>query len=288
MVQIYRLLIALLARFVMIAAGVLFLYWASFYLLILADSDSRAVLAQTLPPEASPTKPLIYLGLIGTSLVIVGIVLLVFGVRGLWRRVRTGMPSEEEGRAETTTGRLASAAVFGAGALLGLLKLTLMVYALGGQIALAWTGIETDALVTRKWSGDWAPPGSDRPKSVGYQIAFAFDTPTGRVEQETRISSGLYRSVEQGSTVRVTYAPDNPADFAIEFASVRAIVFNAVIWVGLLSVGLWGVRRNLGSDDDGERTARSGPVPPTAPVPSTRTQGGQGSSVRRQFGQRGV
>ncbi len=289
MVQIYRLLIALLARFVMIGAGALFLYGASFYLRIIANANSRALLLQSVPPEQSGTRPILYLATIGIALAIVGIVLVAFGVRGLWRRIRAGMPSEDESRAETTMGRLASAAVFGAGALLGLLKLTLMIYALGGQIALAWTGIQTDAAVIRKWHGDWAPPGSDRPKRFGYQIAFAFDTPTERVEQETRISNGLYRTLEAGSTVPVTYAAGDPRDFAIEFASVRAVLINLLVWMGLLSVGLWGVRRNLGPDD-GEKPRPAPLIPPTpkGSIPSAPTGGGHGSPIRRQFGQRGL
>ena len=286
MVQLYRLLIALLARLILIGFGALLLYGASFYATILFNRDARELFTQI---EAN-RNGLWLIAAIGSGFAIAGLVLLFFGVRGLWRRIQAGMPSEDEGRAVTSTGRLASAAVFGAGALLGLLRLTLLIYALGDQAMLAWTGVETNAVVSRKWDADWAKAGTNDPKRASHLIAFTFQTPQGAtVEQETRVSAGLYHSIDVGSAVPVTYSPQDPDKFGLEFARPRAVLIDAFIWIGLISVGLWGVRRNLGSDDAGGGDAGRavGPAPtPSGSIAAASARGGAGSPVRRQFGQR--
>ena len=81
----------------------------------------------------------------------------------------------------------------------------------------------------------------------------------------------------------MVYAPSDPADARLQFIPSPRILIEAIIWIGLISAGLWGVRRNLGSDSPGggvniaARPERPAPPAPRAPVPSTG---------RRQFGQR--
>jgi hypothetical protein len=287
MVRMYRLLIAVFARLILIGLGALLVYGASFYGMILLNRDAREMIGE------GGTKMLVLVAAIGTGLAVIGFLLLFFGLRGLWRRIRAGMPSEDEGRAETTTGRLVSAAVFGAGALLGLLRLTVTTYAVGDQIVLAWTGVETNAVIVRKWSGDWSPPGSERPPSAGRQIEFSFQTPDGKtIRREIRISGELYRAVEEGATIPVTYSAKDPTEAETEFASPLAVLMHAFFWIGLISVGLWGVRRNLGSGDPeggAMRLGRTGTPAPNPPAPPTPSRGSSaGSPVRKQFGQRSV
>ena len=283
MAQIYSLVIALFARLIMVGLGALFLWGASFYgSILLSPIGRQAVATNHFTQTETNWAALSTVGGLGIGLAIAGLLLLFFGLRGLWRRVAAGMPAEDE-HAETPVGRLGSAAIFGAGALLGLLRLTLLLYAIGDQVVLQWTGIETSALVERKWRGDWAPPGTDQPPRIAYQLAIAFRAEDGgTIHQEKRVSGSFYHAVEEGSSIQVTYARQDPNDASLEFIGPRRVLIEAFIWIGLISAGLWGVRRNLGSDGSGVGGGHmAGSKPPLPPAPRTPA-----APARRQFGQR--
>jgi hypothetical protein len=287
MAQLFSLIITLLARLVMMAFGTLMIWYSTFYGRILLDPFSRQAIATNHFTQAETNWiALSAVAAVGIGLAVAGILLLVFGLRGLWRRIAAGMPSEDE-RAETTTGRIGSAAIFGAGALLGLLRLSLLVYAVGDQTVLQWTGVETTAVVERKWRGDWAPPGSDEPPRVAYQLAVAFRAQDGTtVRQEKRVSGVYYRDVEEGSSIPITYASRNPDISRLQFIGLRRVLIEAVVWIGLISAGLWGVWRNIGSNVGGNAPHR--PAPEKAPTGTRLPPRGDsgGSPARRQFGQR--
>lgn len=176
--------------------------------------------------------------IIGGQLVI-GLVLLFYGVRGLVRRLAQGLPPPEEA-AETPQGRIGHALAYGAGAVAGGLILVSSVINNMDDLIPKMMGETTTARIIRSGTIE------DR---AGYhsKVAYQFRLADGSILQyEKSVPHSFARNHEQGMEIEIRYMPDNPDQHMIPSEkSYSEFVVRLGICLLLVVAGLAGVNRNL-------------------------------------------
>jgi hypothetical protein len=174
---------------------------------------------------------------------LVGLPLLVFGVRGLLRRLKGGLPDEEEGLPETSAGRIGQAAVFLAGGLAGLVLLSSTLFKAYDYVSHVTNSARAEAIIEKRWrSGGTADEINGQ-----YYVTYRFNTHAG----ETFVSKAAVpnfggKAFTEGNKIIVTYRPDDPKDNEWEeLRSLSDYLFPFVMYTALVVGGLWGVKRNL-------------------------------------------
>jgi len=177
-----------------------------------------------------------------------GLALLFLGGRGVWRRLRAGLPDEEEGDPQTGERRIGQTLLYGAGAAFGLFRIVLglfdvadyaLLYASGGR---AWAVVEREQDTVRT---------KVKEEFSGMFIDYRFRTADGReVVSQTPISYELARIIVEGDQIEVLYSLRDPQRnrLPMQFDLLAVVIHFAVM--GVLAVfGIRGLRRNLDLGD---------------------------------------
>ena len=218
---------------------------------------------------------------------VLGVVLLIFAIRGIIARIEAGLPGEDEGVGSTPAGRFVSVLLYGAGFCFAAFSLAVSIVP-GAQTALlVATGTTVEAQVT-----GLDPTDDPRQWIIHYSYEAGGRTIEGTIP-------GTFRDEferERRKTLEIAYEPANPdrhqvtenyghADFAW-FVLTRVLV---------LMVGLWGLTRNLApmpppraeEPARGERAPTRFMVEEPAPEPRPRAVSAE-PGARRTFGRRGA
>lgn len=176
--------------------------------------------------------------------VVAGGGLLFFGGRGIYRRISIGFPTEEEGKANTLVGKLASIGVFLFG--IGIAGAGLV----GGtgnmqkRIPIVFWGVEVtgkvDSLVKAQDSVSMRTP--------SYLATFSFPGPDGEIFTRTkRVSYTTYTTLKRSKYVDLKYDPAKPETFTLKqfVASPLEYIWYFVWRIAFVYVGVCGIQRNL-------------------------------------------
>ncbi|WP_298986969.1 hypothetical protein [uncultured Roseibium sp.] len=220
--------------------------------------------------------------------VVAGGGLLFFGGRGIYRRISIGFPTEEEGKANTLVGKLASIGVFLFG--IGIAGAGLV----GGtgnmqkKIPIVFWGVEVtgkiDSLVKAQDSASMRTP--------SYLATISFPGPDGEILTRTeRVSYTTYTILRRSNEFDLKYDPANPETFKLKqfVASPLEYIWYFVWRIAFVYVGVCGIQRNL---------RPVGPTLPRLQIAAGRTSTAINShsqniaqrsySKPTQFGRRGV
>lgn len=170
---------------------------------------------------------------------LIGLVLVFFGVRGLVRRLAQGLPPPDQA-ADTPQGRIWHALAYGAGAIAGSLLLVSSLVNNADHLIPKLMGETTTAKIIRSETTQ------DR---TGYhsRLAYQFSVADGSILQyEKEVPHGFVRKHERGMEIEIRYMPDNPDRhmFPSEKSYDEFIVRLAICLV-VAVVGFAGVNRNL-------------------------------------------
>lgn len=170
---------------------------------------------------------------------LVGLVLLVLGIRGMVKRLALGLPPAAEA-AETPEGRIGHVLAFGAGAAFGLFLMVSSLVGNADQLVPKLMGESAMAVVT---GGRTA---QDRMRYYNY-LAFQFETADGtRVRHETEVASRYLRKYETGAEIEVRYMRSDPArNMLPDTVSHTEFTIRLGFYAFLVVAGIAGVRRNL-------------------------------------------
>jgi hypothetical protein len=174
---------------------------------------------------------------------LVGLPLLVFGVRGLLRRLKGGLPDEEEGLPETSAGRIGQDAVFLAGGLAGLVLLSSTLFKAYDYVSHVTNSARAEAIIEKRWrSGGTADEINGQ-----YYVTYRFNTHAGEAfVSKAAVPNFGGKAFTEGNKIIVTYRPDDPKDNEWEeLRSLSDYLFPFVMYTALVVGGLWGVKRNL-------------------------------------------
>ena len=173
-----------------------------------------------------------------------GLVLLFLGGRGVWRRLRAGLPDEDEGDPKTGERRIGQTLIYGAGAAFGLFRIVLGLFDVADYALLYTSGGRAWAVIEREQDTVNTPV---KEPFTGMFIEYRFLTADGQeVTSQTPISYELARQVQEGDQIKVFYSLRDPQKnrLPVEFDLMAVLIHFAVM--GFLAVfGLRGLWRNL-------------------------------------------
>lgn len=176
--------------------------------------------------------------IIGGELV-VGLVLLFYGLRGLIRRLLHGLPPPQEA-AETPQARVGHALAYGAGAIAGGLLLVSSLINNSENLIPKFIGETTTARIIQS--------GTARDRT-GYHsmIAYQFTLPDGSVLRfQKEVPLKFVGNYEQGAEIEIRYMRDNPSQHMFPSEqSYTEFGVRLAICVLLVVAGFAGVNRNL-------------------------------------------
>lgn len=179
----------------------------------------------------------------------VGLPLLIFGLWGLMRRLRNGLPDEDDGVPETSAGRLGQALIYLTGGLAGLALLASTLFDTFDYVHHVANSQRAEAVIEQRWrSGGTA----DEIKGQSY-VTYRFNTHGG----ETLVSKAMVpnfagKTFVEGNRIIVTYRPENPqVNEWEELRSLSDFILPLLLYSALLIGGLWGVKRNLLDGSEG-------------------------------------
>ena len=170
---------------------------------------------------------------------LVGLVLLFYGLRGLLRRLVEGLPPPAEA-AETPEGRLGHALFYAACTAFGGLLLVSSLIKNADHLIPKLMGETASAKVIA------ARTTQDRMR-YHHVLAYQFQTADGAVlRYETEVPASFLRKLEAGMEVAVRYMPGNPAQHMFPGAvSYTEYIVRLVIYIFVIGAGIAGVQRNL-------------------------------------------
>lgn len=170
---------------------------------------------------------------------LIGLVLMFFGVRGLVRRLAQGLPPPEKA-AETPQGRIWHALAYGAGAVAGSLLLVSSLINNADHLIPKLMGETTTAKIIRSETTQ------DR---AGYhsRLAYQFSLADGSILQyEKEVPRSFVRKHERGTEIEIRYMPGNPGRHMFPSEkSYNEFVVRLGICLVVVVVGFAGVNRNL-------------------------------------------
>ena len=173
-----------------------------------------------------------------------GLIIALLGLRGLLRRIRRGLPSEQIVDAETSRGRLIAGLVFGIGALWGGYAMILSLLDIAEHLPLRLAGQQATAVVEKTWNAK--DPADER----RYQsfLSYRFKTRDGEtVRAEIQVPRTYVWDVKRGTRIDILYAPHDTSQTTIPELETwgRAFLFLG-FYTFLVVFGVIGARRNLG------------------------------------------
>ncbi len=197
----------------------------------------------------NPTRDLDYLAAwdvfaIGILFFLGGLVLVILGLRGLYRRIRNGLPQDEIVDAETSGGRLVAGLGFGIAALWAGYAMFMSLLDIADHLPLRISGQQATAVVEKTWRAQ------DPSDSRQYQsfLAYRFKTPDGQtIRGEIQVPRSFMAKVSRGDRIDILYAPDDTSETTIPELETwgRAFLFLG-LYAFLIFFGVIGARRNLG------------------------------------------
>ena len=177
-----------------------------------------------------------------------GLALLFFGGRGVWRRLRAGLPDEDEGDPRTAEGRIGHILIYGAGAAIGLLRIVIGLLDVADYAVLYTSGGRTWGVVEREQD---TVRTKEKETFSGMFIDVRYQTADGQeMIAQTPISYELARIVEVGDRIEVMYSLSDPQRYRLpaKFDLLGVVIDFAIM--GFLAVfGIRGLRRNLDLGD---------------------------------------
>lgn len=201
----------------------------------LGDGESGALF-----DFASETETLIYM--IGK--LVIGGPLLFFGLRGLIRRIRDGVPDGTEDLPRQGEIKIGSVLVYGVGALVGFLLLVTRLSPFADEVRLLLAGETVVAVVEQDWRSD----GSDGNVNGSRYVTYAFETVEGAaVSNTTMVTMSDASAYVLGGRVHVTYSPGDPTfNQPTHRVTPEDYLLWLLIYAAVMAGGIWGVMRNLG------------------------------------------
>lgn len=207
--------------------------------------------------------------LITGGYLVFGLPLVFFGARGIVRRVQRGLPTEEDGIAHSSAGRIGQLLLYGIGILFGLSGVVFGAIEIAGPAQLYLSGERGVAVIELEWNATQTEDKSD----TGFFVAYLFDTADGEtIRASTQAPVAFVRKTEDGDRVPVIYSAADPSvNLLPDTYDVESLAGFFAFRFFLIGFGLWGIRRTL-------RTDRKMPDPPASsgPVHRLRRQTGVG------------
>ena len=181
--------------------------------------------------------------LIVTGQLAVGLPLLFFGLRGLVRRIKAGLPEEHEGVAETSAGRLGQGLIYLAGSAVGAYLLLGTLLGAADFMEHRNNSLFSEAIIERIAKSDGS---NGEAKGMRY-ADYAFFTQEGetiRSRMQVPINPG--KEFVEGGKIIVGYLPSDPTINEWEgLRSADDYLINMAIYAALLIGGFWGMIRNF-------------------------------------------
>lgn len=182
--------------------------------------------------------------LTGILFLLAGLVVALLGLRGLFRRIRNGLPRDEIVDAETSRGRLIVGLVFGIGALWGGYATILSLLDMAEHLPLRLAGQQATAVVEKAWKA--TDPADER----RYQafLSYRFKTRDGEtVRAQIQVPQTYLWDVRQGTRIDILYTSHDASQTTIPELETwgRAFLFLG-FYTFLVVFGVIGARRNLG------------------------------------------
>ncbi len=173
----------------------------------------------------------------------VGVPLLFFGLRGLVRRIKAGLPDEDEGAAETSAGRIGQGLVYLAGSAVGGYLMFFTLLDTVDFIDHQSNSLYSEAVIERIAKSD----GSNG-EAPGLRYAdFYFQTQEGEtVRGRMQVPFNPGKEFVEGGKIVVGFLPSDPS--VHEWQGLRSVddyLINIAIYGALLLGGLWGAYRNV-------------------------------------------
>lgn len=174
---------------------------------------------------------------------IVGLPLLLFGVLGLFRRLQSGFPDEEEDLPETVRARLWQGVIYLVGGTVGLYLLTFAVIDVVDYANLEVSSERAEAVVNKNWKST-GQAGEER---GGHYAIYSFQTRAGQVfSSKIEVPNFAGGRFAKGSRIIVNYLPENPS--INEWEGTRSLSDYALpmlFYLLLVVGGFWGLKRSL-------------------------------------------
>ena len=173
----------------------------------------------------------------------VGLPLLFFGLRGLVRRIKAGLPEEHEGVAETSAGRLGQGLIYLAGSAVGAYLLLGTLLGAADFMEHRNNSLFSEAIIERIAKSDGS---NGEAKGMRY-ADYAFFTQEGetiRSRMQVPIHPG--KEFVEGGKIIVGYLTSDPTINEWEgLRSADDYLVNIAIYAALLIGGFWGMIRNF-------------------------------------------
>ena len=176
----------------------------------------------------------------------IGLPLLVFGILGLFRRLQSGLPDEEEDRPESLMGRFAQGSIYLAGGTVGLYLLTFAVIDVVDYANLEVSSEKAEAVVSENWKST----GQDGEQRGGYYASYSFQTRAGEIfSAKTKVPNFAGGHFAEGNRIVVQYLPSDPAVNEWEGArSFSDYALPLMFYLVLVIGGFWGLKRNFSAE----------------------------------------
>jgi len=179
---------------------------------------------------------------------LIGLPLLIFGVLGLVRRVKEGLPDEDEDQAETPVGRIAQALVYLAGGTIGGFLLISTLLGVFDYVSYVENSQRAEAIIDRNWRSD----GADGEIRGSYYVTYRFQTHAGEtVVSKAQVPNMAGNHFAEGNKIIVRYLTTDPnVNEWEELRSLSNAALPLIFYTVLVVGGIWGVRRNLFPEAD--------------------------------------
>lgn len=210
-----------------------------------------------------------------------GIFLLVIGGRSLIRRLKAGLPQEDEGRAETAAGRWGHIAIYLFGILIAGRGLVFGILYVPTDVPLTFASVPGEATAEKQWS----VPSEREGARPSYYAVLRYTAADGQTyHKEMQVDSIVAVELEQDPEIRIAYVPNDPQNMTIA-RWVRSPL--GYLWFFLwrilfVVVGVRGIARELRPPEGGVNgKAQPSGIPRSAPASASP------AGLRRtQFGRR--
>jgi hypothetical protein len=267
-----RYVIALVLRGVMGMVGIGVIAYCGFTIFMSYQAIGNATAAGEGPPPLFLVTHFGFYGLLALG----GVGLVIAAVRGIARRIRDGLPSDDEGIGKSPLTLLINILIYGAGFCFGAYSIAVSIVPAVQMSLLVADGITTEATIT-----GFTP--TDDPKY--WIVNYRFRTADGRVIEDSTFEDGYEQPTTRiMSKFRVTYIAADPSKHDVtEYFEPSQMVLSMVVRFGIALVGLWGLVRNIGP----LLPKRLPPVEPMAPPPS-QPRMVSATGARAGFGRRGA
>lgn len=173
----------------------------------------------------------------------VGLPLLFFGLRGLVRRIKAGLPEDHEGVAETSAGRLGQGLIYLAGSAVGAYLLLGTLLGAADFMEHRNNSLFSEAIIERISKSD-----GSQGEAKGMRYAdYAFRTEKGEVVHgRMKVPNFPGKEFTEGGTIIVGFLPSDPSVHEWEgLRSADDYLINMAIYAALLIGGFWGMICNF-------------------------------------------